>query len=609
MKKTLFRILDFRFLILDQFAVAIRRWNSSPLRLDVGRVLFAIRYCGTPPVLSAIRYSLSTTHDSRLTTRLSLSIIRYLLFAITLFAFILSPLSVFSQDIASQYAQTITTQDLERHLRVISNDSLEGRETGSRGQKKAAKYVSDYFKSIGLQAIVPLPDGSKSYYQTYRLYKKNWGEVYLETPKERYDLTKNFYLSGLISTLTEENVPVIYAGYGIDSDNYSDYKKIDVTNKAVIIFEGEPKGIDGKFLVNKNETASKWSNDETAWQRKVNLAKTKGAKYVIIVSSLEGEAFMQQISKRSVMSQRFNRLSTKPYAENISGNAAFTVSESMAADLLGIGKKKLAKMKSKITKTASSTAGLLAEKTVKLKAERKDEIVETENVLGYIEGTDKKDEVVIITAHLDHIGISADGQINNGADDDGSGTVSILELAEAFSKAKAEGHGPRRSMIFMTVTGEEKGLWGSEYYTSNPVIPLSQTVCDLNIDMIGRVDDAHKNDPKYVYLIGSDKLSSDLHNISEEANLKYVNYKLDYTFNNPSDPNRFYYRSDHYNFAKNKVPVIFYFTGVHEDYHKPTDDIEKIMFDKQSQIVKLVFFTAWELVNRNERIKIDSNKP
>ena len=609
MKKTPFWILDFRFLILDQFAVAIRRWNGSPLRLDLGRVLFAIGYCGTPPVLSAIRYSLSTTHNSRLTTRLSLSTIRYLLFAIPLFAITLSPLSVFAQDIASQYAQTITTQDLERHLRVISNDSLEGRDTGSRGQKKAAKYVSDYFKSIGLQAIVPLADSSKSYYQTYRLYKKNWGEVYLETAKERYDLTKNFYLSGLISTLTEENVPVVYAGYGIDSENYSDYKKIDVTNKAVIIFEGEPKGIDGKFLVNKNETASKWSNDETAWQRKVNLAKTKGAKYVIIVSSLEGEAFMQQISRRSVMSQRFNRLSTKPYSENISGNAAFTVSESMAADLLGIGNKKLARMKSKITKTATSTAGLLAEKTVKLKAERKDEIVETENVLGYIEGTDKKDEVVIITAHLDHIGISADGQINNGADDDGSGTVSILELAEAFSKAKADGHGPRRSMIFMTVTGEEKGLWGSEYYTSNPVIPLSQTVCDLNIDMIGRVDDAHKADPKYVYLIGSDKLSSELHNISEEANLKYINYKLDYTFNNPSDPNRFYYRSDHYNFAKNKVPVIFYFTGVHEDYHKPTDDIEKIMFDKQSQIVKLVFFTAWELANRNERIKIDSNKP
>jgi Zn-dependent M28 family amino/carboxypeptidase len=209
---------------------------------------------------------------------------------------------------------------------------------------------------------------------------------------------------------------------------------------------------------------------------------------------------------------------------------------------------------------------------------------------------------------LDHIGISPNGEINNGADDDGSGTVSLLELAEAFSKAKAEGKGPRRSILFLNVTGEEKGLFGSEYYSENPLLPLKNTIADLNIDMIGRVDEAHKNDPKYVYLIGSDKLSSKLHEISEEANKEHVNFKLDYTFNDPKDPNRFYYRSDHYNFAKMGVPVIFYFTGVHEDYHRPGDDVEKILFDKQSEIVKLVFYTAWELVNRDERIVVDSHK-
>jgi Zn-dependent M28 family amino/carboxypeptidase len=151
-------------------------------------------------------------------------------------------------------------------------------------------------------------------------------------------------------------------------------------------------------------------------------------------------------------------------------------------------------------------------------------------------------------------------------------------------------------------------LFGSEYYSENPLLPLKNTIADLNIDMIGRVDEAHKNDPKYVYLIGSDKLSSKLHAISEEANKKYVNFRLDYTFNDPKDPNRFYYRSDHYNFAKMGVPVIFYFTGVHEDYHRPGDDVEKILFDKQSEIVKLVFHTAWELVNRDERVVVDSHK-
>jgi Zn-dependent M28 family amino/carboxypeptidase len=161
----------------------------------------------------------------------------------------------------------------------------------------------------------------------------------------------------------------------------------------------------------------------------------------------------------------------------------------------------------------------------------------------------------------------------------------------------------------LNVTGEEKGLFGSEYYSENPLLPLASTVANLNIDMIGRVDKEHEKDPKYVYIIGSDKLSSELHAISEAANAEHIGYKLDYTYNDPKDPNRFYYRSDHYNFAKKGIPVVFYFTGVHEDYHRPGDDVEKIMFDKQAPIVKLVFHTAWDLANREARIKVDSNKP
>jgi Zn-dependent M28 family amino/carboxypeptidase len=208
------------------------------------------------------------------------------------------------------------------------------------------------------------------------------------------------------------------------------------------------------------------------------------------------------------------------------------------------------------------------------------------------------------------VGIDEKGRIYNGADDDGSGTCALLELAEAYSKAKAAGNGPRRSILFLWVTGEEKGLLGSKYYTDiNPIIPLDKTVCDLNIDMIGRIDKKHETNENYVYLIGSDKLSSELHNISENVNKETINFDLDYEFNDPKDPNRFYYRSDHYNFAKNKIPVIFYFTGVHEDYHKPGDDVEKILFSKYSKITQLVFATSWELANRNDRIIVDSNKP
>jgi hypothetical protein len=234
--------------------------------------------------------------------------------------------------------------------------------------------------------------------------------------------------------------------------------------------------------------------------------------------------------------------------------------------------------------------------------------VATENVLGFIEGTDKKEEVIVISAHLDHIGISADGQINNGADDDGSGTVALIELAQAFGKAKENGKGPRRSILFLNVTGEEKGLLGSEYFVNNSIIPLANIVCNLNIDMIGRTDDQHIGKKDYIYLIGSDKLSSQLHAISEKANADNTKLDLDYTFNDPNDPNKFYYRSDHYNFAKNNIPVIFYFRGVHPDYHQPGDDVEKIQFDQLEKVARLVFYTAWEVANREDRIIVDSNK-
>jgi hypothetical protein len=233
---------------------------------------------------------------------------------------------------------------------------------------------------------------------------------------------------------------------------------------------------------------------------------------------------------------------------------------------------------------------------------KSNQTIRGENVLGYIEGSDLKDELLIITAHYDHLG-KHDSLIFNGADDDASGVSAALEIAEAFILAKKAGHGPRRSILIMPVSGEEKGLLGSRYYTDNPIYPLENTVANLNIDMIGRLDDWHDNG-NYVYLIGSDRLSYDLHNLNEKINDDYIGIDLDYRFNDKDDPNRYYYRSDHYNFAKNNIPVIFYFNGVHEDYHKPSDTIEKIDFDKINTITRLIFLTAWEIANRDERIKL-----
>jgi Zn-dependent M28 family amino/carboxypeptidase len=224
--------------------------------------------------------------------------------------------------------------------------------------------------------------------------------------------------------------------------------------------------------------------------------------------------------------------------------------------------------------------------------------------VAIIEGSELPEEYLVITSHYDHEGIK-NGEIYNGADDGSSGSMAMMEIAEAFQKAVEEGYRPKRSVVFMHLTGEEKGLLGSKYYVENPVFPLEQTVANLNMDMIGRVDEAHENDPNYIYLIGSDKLSTELHEISEEANSTYTNLNLDYTYNDENDPNRFYYRSDHYNFAKFDIPIIFYFNGVHEDYHQPTDTAEKIEYEVLEERAKLVFFTAWKIANRAERPFVD----
>ncbi len=228
---------------------------------------------------------------------------------------------------------------------------------------------------------------------------------------------------------------------------------------------------------------------------------------------------------------------------------------------------------------------------------------DSENVVAFIEGSVWPEEIIVLSAHYDHVGMK-NGEIYNGADDDGSGTVSLMEIAQAFQQAKNNGQGPKRSILILHVTGEEIGLYGSKYYTENPIFPLENTVCNLNTDMIGRIDPNRKANPNYIYLIGSDKLSQELHDVSEQMNNEYTQLELDYTFNDDNDPNRFYYRSDHYNFAKNNIPVIFYFNGVHEDYHQPTDTPDKIEYELMAKRAQLIFQTAWEVANRDERIKL-----
>ncbi len=229
----------------------------------------------------------------------------------------------------------------------------------------------------------------------------------------------------------------------------------------------------------------------------------------------------------------------------------------------------------------------------------------SQNILAYIEGSEFPNEVIVISAHYDHLGMKGE-EVYNGADDNASGSSAVMELAQSFQMAKKQGNGPKRSILFLHLTGEEIGLFGSKFYIEHPVFSLDSTVVDLNIDMVGRVDKKHTGNKDYIYLIGSDRLSQDLHNISQETNKTYTQLKLDYTYNNEKDPNNYYQRSDHYNFAKNNIPVIFYFNGTHEDYHRTTDTADKIDFELLALRTRLVFYTAWEIANRDERLALDA---
>ncbi|OGX92222.1 M28 family peptidase [Hymenobacter coccineus] len=286
------------------------------------------------------------------------------------------------------------------------------------------------------------------------------------------------------------------------------------------------------------------------------------------------------------------------------GRNFFFVSPELGAKLLGTTPAGLAHYRQAVAKAGKPVASPFKPVVIEAKAVLRSEPFTTENVLGYLEGSDKKDEVIVVSAHYDHLGIK-DGEVYNGADDDGSGTVSVLAMARAFAQAKKDGHGPRRSLLFLANTGEEEGLFGSQYYTDHPVFPLANTVTDLNIDMVGRVDSLHQGKGDYVYLVGDDRLSTELHTLSEATNQQYNPVALDYKYNDPNDPERIYYRSDHYSFAKHNIPVIFYTSGEHPQYHKATDDVELIDFPAMARRDQLIFHTTWAVANRDQRIMVD----
>ncbi len=483
---------------------------------------------------------------------------------------------------STKWAATIEPSDLENHLMVLASDAFEGRETGEPGAEKAAAYIASYFESIGIA-----PYHEAGYFQEVPMVRTQILGGDLSVSGDSFEFLEDYVFYPGMRDKSMVNLPMVFASWG----DVGDFEGMDFNGAVAVVFAGT-----------KDSAEENWRD---GLEKKRLNAEASGARALVVLG--EGLSAYKGRLKPWLMRKSMRLDQPDPKVTEGTRLPTFFMEGGSTADWWKqTSLKSWKKIQKKKTKSDALMAEVMPAANWSFNLDDRSGKFNTQNVLGYIPGRDSllRDEVVVITAHYDHVGI-IDGEIHNGADDDGSGTVTVLELAQAFMAAVDAGEGPKRSVLLMTVVGEEKGLLGSEWYSDHPVWPLENTVANLNIDMIGRTDEAHPDDDRYVYLIGSDKLSTELHEISENANTEFTQLALDYTFNAPDDPNRFYYRSDHYNFAKHNIPVIFYFSGVHEDYHKPGDDPEKIHYDKTAEIGRLVFHTAWQLANQDKRIEVN----
>ena len=509
---------------------------------------------------------------------------------------------------AIKFSQSISKDNAYKHLSVLASDEYEGRETGKKGAWMAADYIRTQFKNLGLTAPV-----NGSYFQPVGMATYSLSQTVLTINGTPMESLKDFVIQPNNVTLkgfTFNASEVLFAGYGLTKGDYNDYTGQNVSGKVVMIFAaGDPT----------QKGAAPAANDRTAMrkamadrQAKISYLMDNNAAGIIMVDPML-DNITPEIKARYAGSDQVvllkaanvERMQNQKSPNVVSVNTATANQILKAAGLTVDG------LQQQIT-AAGKPASRVVKVDISASAMKQENKVRAENVLGFLEGSDPKlkSEILVISAHYDHEGLTTSGEdkVFNGADDDGSGTTGVIMMAEAFSKAKKAGKGPKRSILFMTVVGEEKGLLGSDWYSENPVFPLKNTIADLNIDMIGRTGTEYKtkaDSTNYIYVIGSDKLSTELRQISEATNKTYTKLHLDYKFDDPNDTERIYYRSDHYNFAKHGIPIIFYFNGVHEDYHQPSDEVGKINFPLLAKRAQLAYYTAWELANRATRPVVD----
>lgn len=529
-------------------------------------------------------------------------------------ALLLSLSAVAQDQNAIKFSKIINKDRGYSHLSIIASDEFEGRETGKKGAWLAAEYIKKQFKSFGLTG--PVKEGNDPFFQKIGYFSKTLSKSELSVKGQNKENFKDFYITP--NSVNEAGYAikaneVVFAGYGLNKEGFNEYEGINVAGKVVMIFAtGDPTSKAPAPAQNGRRAPAGAGSQ----QAKIKYLMDNKAAGVLVINQSVDNVSAQM---KTFLQNGTTYLKTAERAKSMAAASALpivTIGTAVANEILAVANTNLDEVKKKITETMKP-ATVSVNIPVAFTSKSTEVPLRAENVLGFLEGSDPKlkNEVLVLTSHYDHIGMlddpNAKDKINNGADDDGSGTTGVLLIAEAFANAKKAGKGPKRSILFMTVVGEEKGLLGSEWYAENPVFPIENTIANLNTDMIGRIGEEYLGKPdsaNYIYSVGSFKLSTELGKLSETINETYTKMKLDYKYDDPKDPNQIYYRSDHYNFAKLGIPVIFFYDGMlQQDYHKPGDEVDKINFELLAKRAHLTYYTAWELANRPNRVVVDKN--
>ena len=515
--------------------------------------------------------------------------------------------------------KSITIQELETHLTYLASDELEGRATGEPGLDLAAKYLAEQAARIGLEPV----DENRDYLQEYTLVTKTQEQsssriTIKRTNESPVIVDKPLYCLNAESDTIDLSGEVVFAGYGIYSarDNYNSFENVDLEGKIVLIMSRGPMDpvSDTSLLRNRD-----W-DDLSAWRYKLTALTMRAPKAVIMVMDpRSGYQSIEQYDSgmiRYLSSSRTVKELGDQQESMIPGLAAriLFIHRDAAEEILRSSGKTMSELQHKIDQSLKPQSFLVPQTRVNIYTRFEKEEKAVPNVAGLIEGSDPemRKEAIVFTAHFDHLGVNSSGAVYNGADDNASGTAALIEIGEAFVKEQKE---LKRSVLILWLSGEEIGLFGSKFYSEQPLIPLDQTIANINLDMIGTVRTAR--DTGFIYrekvsVLGMDSISVigghqssellDIHNKST----KKMGMATDFSMNSPNHPYRYYYRSDHYNFAKNDVPVLFYSTGIHVDYHKTTDNYERINFTKLKKVTELAFLVGYKLATQQERIKVDN---